>query len=742
MKSGLCFILLAGVLWSTAGALVKYLTWAPLTVVCLRSIFATGVLLLYARKKNALRFKWSKNIIVAALCLTITMCLYITAVKLTVAANAILLQYTAPAFIVLYAALFRRSRPQPLEIITCLVIYAGAALLFFDKIGGGYWLGNLLGLFSGVTFGAVCFANTLEDANPPVAVLLGNAALILLLPLTLADPALAAASGREWLVIILLGVCQLGGGYLFFCEGISRVPAFTAAVAATVEPVLTPVWVLLAFGEKPGPFSLAGGGIVIAAILVYNYLRVKREQGEERSGAFLGLALGAGRLTALVLKLSGRRGTTLPGAVARRLCPGLPSILSRAYPDGVVAVTGTNGKTTTNNILAAIMQAAGKKTALNSEGANMLNGICTALLRDADRRGRVRGDIFLAEVDEGSLPEFCRAISPRLVVVTNFFRDQLDRYGELDTTVAKVREALPPDAALLLNADDPLAAQLAAGHSRVIFYGVAALPGSSPAGGESREGRFCPRCGAPLAYTLFHYGQLGHYACSACAFRRPAPEAEATRVRSAADGFAFTLAELEYRTALGGGYNLYNALAALAAARWLGAPAAAGQTALRDFAPRDGRMEEFRIDDGLTLILVKNPTGFNAVLEAISGGDRPLRLLLAINDLAADGRDISWLWDVDFELLGAGAAGAGGAPPLRQVVCSGRRGADILLRLKYAGLNREILVCEPDCARALALLRRFPAGPEERVFVLPTYTALAPLRALLRAAERQGGKKA
>jgi UDP-N-acetylmuramyl tripeptide synthase len=325
-------------------------------------------------------------------------------------------------------------------------------------------------------------------------------------------------------------------------------------------------------------------------------------------------------------------------------------------------------------------------------------------------------------------------------VVTNFFRDQLDRYGELDATVAKVREALPPETALLLNADDPLAAQLAFGRKEALFYGAAALPVSGKTGGESREGRYCPRCGAPLVYTLFHYGQLGLYACESCAFRRPAPEAEAERVRAGADGLAFTLGGREYETGLHGYYNLYNALAALTAAQWLGVPAETGREALRAFKPRDGRMEEFRADDGITLILVKNPTGFNAVLETITGGDSPLRLLIAVNDNAADGRDVSWLWDVDFELLACRAAD--GSPRPRQIVCAGRRGEDMLLRLKYAGLPPETLMLARTPAQALEMLRGFPGRPEDRVYVLPTYTALAPFRALLRAAERGKGGKA
>ncbi|MDR1962008.1 MAG: DMT family transporter, partial [Gracilibacteraceae bacterium] len=407
MKAGLFFMAMAGVLWSTSGVFVKYLSWSPLSIACVRSLLAAALLLLYGWKRGRLKFQWSKSIVVAALCLMATMSLYISAIKLTTAANAILLQYTAPAFIVLYASLYRRAKPQILEIITCSLIFAGVALFFLDKLGGGHWTGNLLGLLSGVTFGGVCFANTLKDANPLASTILGNIALVVLLPFVFMDEAVAAAGWQEWLVMALLGVCQLGGGYLFFCEGITRVPAFTAAVVATIEPILAPVWVFLVVGERPGRLSLIGGVFVVVVIALYNVLLARREKAEN---IMFWPALWAGKLTAVLLKLTGRRATTWPGAVARRICPRLPARLGAAYPDGVIVVTGTNGKTTTNNILAAIVAAAGKKAAFNSEGANMLNGICAALLRDATWRGGARGDILLAEVDEGSLPEFCRVM--------------------------------------------------------------------------------------------------------------------------------------------------------------------------------------------------------------------------------------------------------------------------------------------------------------------------------------------
>jgi UDP-N-acetylmuramyl tripeptide synthase len=367
----------------------------------------------------------------------------------------------------------------------------------------------------------------------------------------------------------------------------------------------------------------------------------------------------------------------------------------------------------------------------------MLNGIAAALLKDADWLGRARSRILLAEVDEGSLPALCQEIRPRLAVVTNFFRDQLDRYGELDLTVRKVRETLPPETVLVLNADDPLVARLGLERENAVFYGTAALPISGPQGGETREGRYCVCCGAELSYTLFHYGQLGLYACESCGFRRPQPQLEARAVSDGEQGLTFALGETTFQVALHGYYNLYNALAALAAAFCLGVDREAARAGMAAFTPRDGRLEKFDLPEGdCTLILVKNPMGFNQVLAAVTETPGPLRLLIAINDLAADGRDVSWLWDVDFERLTAGA------PETCRVVCAGLRGADMQLRLKYAGLPRAEVTLAASLPAAVGILRGLPARPGERIFILPTYTALAPLRQLLLTARDRARKGA
>ncbi len=433
-------------------------------------------------------------------------------------------------------------------------------------------------------------------------------------------------------------------------------------------------------------------------------------------------ALWVGKLTAVALKVLRKKGTTLPGYFACKIYPGIIGSLASAFADGTIIITGTNGKTTTNNLLASILEAHGKTVAFNREGANMLTGIAGALLKNTSLLGKAKASILLLEVDEATVPELCRQLTPKLAVVTNFFRDQLDRYGELDTTIKLVKNALPEMTELVLNADDPLVTQIGIDRRHVCYYGVSRLPSSKTESTETREGRYCVVCGRELSYLLFHYGQLGIYECNYCSFKRPAPDIEATNVVQDENGISFDVGGT-YQVPLQGYYNLYNALAAFGAARRLGAGPDHIRSGLRNFVSDAGRMEQFNLPGGgVTLTLVKNPTGFNQVIHTLVNVNKPLYLLIAINDLAADGRDISWLWDVDFEVLTA-------KDDIRQIICSGLRAEDMALRLKYAGFSAEQLMIEREPAKAVDLVEQRKAG--EHVYILPTYTVLFPLREIL-----------
>lgn len=444
-------------------------------------------------------------------------------------------------------------------------------------------------------------------------------------------------------------------------------------------------------------------------------------------------ALWAGKMITMGLLVTGKKGTTLPGKIANWIDPQIMRHLSVAYTDGIIMVTGTNGKTTTSNLLASILREAGKGFAFNQAGANLVTGITGALIQNTRWSGLARASLALLEVDEATVPKFCEQVSPSLAIVTNFFRDQLDRYGELDTTVRMVRESLPKETVFVLNADDPLVAQFGTNHAEVVYYGVERTPDSVSESQETREARFCPVCGTELDYTLFHYGQLGIFKCLGCGFHRPEPEILAQDVRPEAGLLLFRVDETSFTIALQGYYNLYNALAALTAARQLGLNDGMIEKGLRSFIPQAGRMERFYLQEGeITLTLVKNPTGFDQVIQTMLGVDNPLRILIGINDLAADGRDISWLWDVNFERLGMNEA------RIHQVICTGLRAEDIALRLKYAGVSEGKLILEHTLAGALDLLQTNRAE-EEVVFILPTYTLLFPLREILENRQKNAG---
>jgi UDP-N-acetylmuramyl tripeptide synthase len=591
----------------------------------------------------------------------------------------------------------------------------------------------------------------------------------------------------------------------------------------------------------------------------------------------LTLALLTARLVAWACRLLHYPGSSLPGVIALRLCPDAVALMAPAY-ERVLAVTGTNGKTTTANLLAHFLRAAGFSVAHNALGANMLPGVATAMFRDRLLGGRPRSRIALLEVDEGSVGKVFAAAEPELVIVTNYFRDQLDRYWELERTTALLRDSLArlPEATLILNADDPLVAAAGQARSRVRYFGVLketgagetaaaevgegtaearrkmeddhesaaegreqmeddrertaeargqakddrecaaeargqteddrgcavaeargqmdddrkrpaagrqaaarhrdggdgqAAPAAELAACETREGRFCLRCGTALTYRYIHFGQLGDYFCGNCGFRRPALD---YAVRSLSEGESLSLTismrgewppggrpetaacapgtqplrisssvrgslrvkdgwppgpgagypvgaaadpgsrDLQLCTPLRGFYNVYNILAATAAAKELGISDQVIQSAVRTYRPATGRMQDFLFSGRLcTLALIKNPVGTSEVLKTLIQTAGNKALVIAINDLAADGRDVSWLWDADFACLAD--------PGVSRIICAGLRAADLAVCLKYAGVPLERIELAPERP---ASLRRLAFLQAERLYVLATYTNL------------------
>ncbi|HHY39183.1 MAG TPA: DUF1727 domain-containing protein [Clostridia bacterium] len=522
------------------------------------------------------------------------------------------------------------------------------------------------------------------------------------------------------------------------------------------------------------------------------------------------LSLWAGKAVAFGCHAAKRGGSSLPGLLVNRLNPGFVKSASSAQPYGNVIVTGTNGKTTTARMILCILREAGLRPAHNRTGANLMSGIATTFVETYSLGGRPRSDIGLLEVDEATVPRACAELKVAGLVVTNLFRDQLDRFGELDHTLALIRKGLektPEGTFVAVNADDPLVASLGAAAGtkrRMIYYGwkstKAADEGIEPnewikpskgIGIEIKEAadiRHCLHCGNPYLYREVHYAHLGVYECQACGSKRPDPTVALIDYRSEAEAagkpggsvtgldgpvtkaggcvtepggsvtkpcrsitepsdvieppdatdpgnvtepagsvinVATPLGPLEARISVPGVYNLYNALAAISAAIGLGIDLDTIRRGLLGFRASFGRMEVVEVGDKrVFLALVKNPAGYNQVIRTLLQTEGEKNLVLCINDNYADGRDVSWLWDVDFEAL------AQSRDRIRFIITSGIRAFDMAVRLKYAGFDESLITTDEDLRRALSEgVSRTP--PRGTLYVLPTYTAMLEVRKIL-----------
>ncbi len=429
------------------------------------------------------------------------------------------------------------------------------------------------------------------------------------------------------------------------------------------------------------------------------------------------------------LKLGG--GSSFPGLLARKLEPKTLELLAQQPSGGAVMITGTNGKTTTATLLGEIVDAQGLRYVHNRSGANLIAGLTTAYMAEADLWGRVSGDLAIMEVDEATVPQAAKEIRPGVVVVTNFFRDQLDRYGELDKTVSFIRrglELLPEGSTVILNADDPLVASLGdiKGLSYV-YYGIDDHRHGVGQMHQTADAKYCPRCGTPFTYELYYYAHLGSYQCPKCHFARPTPDIAVTELElSGMQGSEMTIRSRQGLTrvhfALPGLYNVYNALGAIAVAVQLDLSSAIIEQTVPRFRSAFGRMEAVPIKGRLVyLALVKNPVGYNEVLRTFLRVDKEKNFLFILNDQYADGTDISWIWDVDFEPIGDPGR------EINKIVTSGRRADDMAVRLKYAGVDPQLMEVVHEVEAAFdRSLEATPQGAE--LYVLPTYTAMLALR--------------
>lgn len=529
------------------------------------------------------------------------------------------------------------------------------------------------------------------------------------------------------------------------------------------------------------------------------------------------LAIWTAKLISTVCKLSGRQGVTLAGKVALKIDPTILEGLAAQVREKIFVVCGTNGKTTTNNLLCAAIEAEGKKLVCNRTGSNMLQGVVAAFVLAAKNNGKLDADFACLEVDEASTLHIFPHLKPDYMVLTNLFRDQLDRYGEIDITMDMLDRAMKvaPEMTVVVNGDDPLSAYLAmsSGNSYLTF-GI-----SEQAGGgkktyeetdskgktlkttdedserkkencqddqlisyrnisgknqenvifqkvekeqkshEVRDGSFCKKCGARLNYDFYHYGQIGMYHCSVCDFKRPEVDFEACKI-DMSQGLAFDVRrrpkmqegfdgdgiektrkcsseldnlcqEQEYRTMEStesssehisvdyrGFYNVYNILAAYSVLKAAGVNTSHFVQALQEFRPQNGRMEAFTIDGCRVILnLAKNPAGFNQNIEAVMEDKSEKDIIIAINDNAADGTDVSWLWDVDFDQMKDSG--------IQSITTCGIRYLDMQLRLKYVDIDAKAVADIKSAIEAKV------AEGSKNLYVLVNYTALFSTRKIL-----------
>lgn len=427
------------------------------------------------------------------------------------------------------------------------------------------------------------------------------------------------------------------------------------------------------------------------------------------------LARALARSTGRLSRLSGRGGTSLPGKLLLRLDPGAIGAMAGRL-DRRAVISATNGKTTSAAMAAAILGRGGARIVANTAGANMAGGVAGALLDG-------HGDTGLFEVDEFWLGGLVGDLDPDALLLGNLFRDQLDRYGELETIADRwaAIAAARPEGSLVLNADDPLVADLGRGRG-ALYFGVEDRSLALEAVQHASDSTHCRRCGAPYVYDAVFLGHQGHYHCASCGQVRPAPDVAAESVvLDGIRGSRFLLrtpaGTREVQLPLPGLYNVYNALGAAALCLRLGAPLDDVVAGLGAVAAAFGRAETVTVGGRETsIMLIKNPAGANEVLRTLALEPGEHDLLAVLNDRTADGRDVSWIWDADFEDL---------APRVRRAVCSGTRAPEMALRLKYAGVPADRLEVEEELPRALD---RALALGDGRLFALPTYTAMLGLR--------------
>ncbi len=435
------------------------------------------------------------------------------------------------------------------------------------------------------------------------------------------------------------------------------------------------------------------------------------------------LSILACKLCRALLRLLGRGGTDFPGRVALKLCPGVLGVLAKNVT--TILVTGTNGKTTTSRMIEQVLADAGISYFANKSGANLLSGVTAEFAMHSTLTGKCKYDYALIEADEAAFKAISKFVDAKVVAVTNVFRDQLDRYGEVSHTLDNIRIGVgnSKNATLCLNADDSLSGSLGQEMPNpVLYYGVD-TPIYKTRVAELSDAPYCLHCKHAYVYDYVTYGHLGGYRCPHCGSHRPAPQVRVSRVLSSDAQCSRVEFSLDGKTVpavinLPGGYNIYNAATAMAVAKALDIPPELAAKSLGSFSCGFGRMEKFDIrGTSLRMILIKNPAGCNQVLNFLTDIAEPFVFVACLNDRAQDGKDVSWIWDVDFERLVA-------MEQLEKIVVSGIRADDMAMRFKYAGMPTDKIEVIRDYGQLVESLIQ----EGKMVYIMPTYTAMLELR--------------
>jgi len=436
-----------------------------------------------------------------------------------------------------------------------------------------------------------------------------------------------------------------------------------------------------------------------------------------------------GKIIVGVLRLLGRNAGNLPGIVLWHLTRGKCCKMFKVDCP-IIAVTGTNGKTSVTNCIAQLFEQSGKKIIINKEGNNLDTGICSLLLRHCDMSGKVNADYLILETDESHVPVVYSQQKLETLVVLNFFRDQLDRNGEMETLIQKINGFCKTFTGnLILNGDDPNTARLGRANpdnKNVRYFHAEPYAFATKEIFEASEGRFCPFCGEALEYDYYQYSHIGKFRCNNCGFGNNEPYMTAKDIDL--EKPVFTADGHEYSPKLNSIYNVYNMTAVASAAKLYNISSDVTENVINNYTVNNGRMESFMLGDRhATLNLAKNPVGANMTLRVMNEMQGEKELLFVLNDNVADGLDVSWIWDINFSIF----------ERVTRVVTSGTRAYDIAVRIKCSGYDASKIVVKPDLDEAVEELAR----TEGRKFVIANYTAVQPTRsALKRYIEKHGGE--